>query len=86
MDGNEARIQRGMRGLLSGAQRPRALSVEVNEREKDALFGFMQELGYTFSGRNDTMGGLRQITAGADPEAVAYNAIFRPAESAAKAC
>lgn len=86
VDGNEARILRGMRSLLTGAQRPRVISVEVNAREKDALFGFMQAQGYAFSSRNDTMGGLRQINAGVDPEEVAYNAIFRPAEATAAAC
>ncbi len=78
VDGNEARILRGMRGLLSGDDKPRAVSVEVNRREKDGVFAFMAEQGYAFSDRNDTMGGLRKIKAGADPEDVAYNAIFRP--------
>lgn len=79
VDGNEARILRGMAQLLSGERKPRALSVEVNAREKDALFAFMEARGYSFAGRNDTMGGLRKINAGTDPEMVAYNAIFRPA-------
>jgi hypothetical protein len=57
--------------------------VEVNAREKEDLFRFMQAQGYTFSERNDTMGGLRQINAGANPDDVAYNAIFLPAERAA---
>lgn len=83
VDGNEARILRGMHRLLSGPQRPRLISVEVNARERESLFGFMQAQGYAFSERNDTMGGLRQINAGADPDAVAYNAIFLPAERAA---
>ncbi len=83
VDGNEARILRGMRRLLSGPQRPRLVSVEVNAREKEDLFRFMQAQGYTFSERNDTMGGLRQINAGANPDDVAYNAIFLPAERAA---
>lgn len=86
VDGNEARILRGMQRLLTGSQRPRLISVEVNARERDALFGFMQAQGYALAGRNDTMGGLRQIEAGADRENVAYNAIFRPAENMAKAC
>jgi FkbM family methyltransferase len=86
VDGNEARILRGMRGLLTGERRPRVISVEVNARERQALFAFMQAQGYSFAGRNDTMGGLRQINAGADPEAVAYNAIFRSAETMATAC
>lgn len=86
VDGNEARILRGMRSLLTGDQRPRVISVEVNAREKDTLFGFMESQGYTFTDRNDTMGGLRQINAGKDPEEVAYNAIFRPAERMAAAC
>jgi len=46
----------------------------------------MKAQGYAYSDRNDTMGGLRQINAGADPELVAYNAIFRPAESVPSAC
>ena len=83
VDGNEARILRGMRELLSGASRPRIISVEVNARERDSLFGYMESQGYAFSGRNDTMGGLRQIKAGANPESVAYNAIFKPAEKVA---
>ena len=86
VDGNEARILRGMRGLLNGERRPRLISVEVNARERQTLFAFMQAQGYALAGRNDTMGGLRQINAGADPEAVAYNAIFRPAETMATAC
>ena len=81
VDGNEARILRGMRDLLSGDDRPRLVSVEVNRREKPGVFAFMEEQGYAFSERNDTMGGLRKINAGADPEDVAYNAIFRPAGS-----
>ncbi|MEQ9607609.1 MAG: FkbM family methyltransferase [Kiloniellaceae bacterium] len=86
VDGNEARILRGMRSLLTGTQPPRAISVEVNAREKEALFDFMLDHGYVFAGRNDTMGGLRQINAGANPELVAYNAIFRPAASTTAAC
>ncbi len=86
VDGNEARILRGMRGLLTGDRRPRLVSVEVNARERSTLFDFMQSQGYAFSARNDTMGGLRQIKAGANPEAVAYNAIFRPAERMRTAC
>lgn len=83
VDGNEARILRGMRRLLSGPRRPRLISVEVNAREKEDLFRFMQAQGYAFSERNDTMGGLRQINEGANPDDVAYNAIFLPAERAA---
>ncbi|WP_299617624.1 FkbM family methyltransferase [Pelagibius sp.] len=86
VDGNEARVLRGMQRLLNGPRRPRVLSVEVNAREKQALFGYMEAQGYVFSERNDTMGVLRQINAGADPEMVAYNAIFRPAESTTRVC
>ncbi|NIA71507.1 FkbM family methyltransferase [Pelagibius litoralis] len=86
VDGNEARILRGMQSLLAGSHRPRVISVEVNAREKAALFGFMESQGYAFSGRNDTMGGLRRIRAGADPEMIAYNAVFKPAEIVAAAC
>ncbi len=80
VDGNEARILRGMAGLLTGENRPRVLSVEVNAREKPELFGFMESCGYAFADRNDTLGGRRKMRRGVDPEAVAYNAIFRPVE------
>lgn len=86
VDGNEARILRGMRGLLNGPRRPRLISVEVNTREKNELFRYLEGQGYSFAERNDTMGGLRQINAGADPDDVAYNAIFMPSEPAAQAC
>lgn len=82
VDGNEARILRGMHNLLSGAHRPRIVMVEVNAREKDELFDFMHQHGYEFTARNDTMGGLTKMRKGADPQAVAYNAVFRPAETA----
>lgn len=76
VDVNEARIMRGMQELLTSRERPRVISVEVNAREKDALFGFMEAHDYAFSERSDTMGGLRQINTGANQEVVAYNAIF----------
>ena len=86
VDGNEVRILRGMQQLLRGERRPRIVSVEVNARERAALFALMEEAGYGLVGRNDTMGGLRQINAGASPEEVAYNAIFRPMKSTAAPC
>jgi len=36
----------------------------------------MQQVGYSFTLRHDTLSGQKAIAAGQDPEAIGYNAIF----------
>jgi FkbM family methyltransferase len=77
VDGNELPILRGMRGLLVGPDRPRALQVEVNPEDRTELLGFMAEVGYELADRHYTEGAERMLRAGDDPDSVPYNAIFR---------
>jgi FkbM family methyltransferase len=77
VDGNELPILRGMRGLLIGSDRPRALQVEVNPEDGAGLLGFMAEVGYELADRHYTEGAERMLQRGDDPDSVPYNAIFR---------
>jgi FkbM family methyltransferase len=78
VDGNEMLVLRGMRQLLGSARKPKSIQVEVNLRYKDALFQYMQECGYAIAQRHYTAAGKVELASGADPEAIAYNAIFKP--------
>jgi FkbM family methyltransferase len=85
VDGNELLVLRGMRQLLSGANRPRTLQVEVNSRYKAELFSFLADCGYQAYRRHDTQLGQSLIDSGRDPEMVAHNALFRPKGAATRA-
>lgn len=77
VDGNEMLILRGMRGLLTGEHRPRTLQVEINSRHKAELYRFLSELGYRLAEKHFTLHGKKQISLGADPDSVGYNAVFK---------
>lgn len=77
VDGNELPILRGMRGLLEGPDRPRAVQVEVNPDDREHLLAFMGEVGYEVADRHYTEGAERMLRGGDDPDSVPYNAIFR---------
>ncbi len=79
VDGNELLILRGMTNLLTGPDRPKTLQVEINMRAKDQLYAFMEDSGYAVDHKHYTRTGLKKIAAGGDPEAYAYNAVFRAA-------
>ena len=80
VDGNELPILLGMRKLLTNHRRPKTLQVEINARSKSELLSFLRDVGYIKYHRHDTALGKKAIAAGQDPEAVAHNALFRPAE------
>ena len=79
VDGNELLIVRGMRGLLTGAARPKSVQVEINPRHKAELYQFMSDAGFELVEKHFTLHGKKQIADGADPESLGYNAIFKPA-------
>ncbi len=81
VDGNELLVLRGMSRTLRGPNRPRSIQIEVNLRGKAEIFDFLADHGYALADRHYTRSGLRKIAAGGDPEAYAYNAIFRPTSS-----
>jgi hypothetical protein len=78
VDGNELMILRGMRRVLQGSHRPRAVQVEMNHRFKDELLAFMEACQFRLEARHHTLAGKKEIAKGRDPESIAYNALFRP--------
>jgi FkbM family methyltransferase len=78
VDGNELLVLRGMRRLLTGERRPRAVQVEVNVDEREELEEFMASCRYELAERHLTEGIQRQLDAGADPATLPFNGIFRP--------
>jgi FkbM family methyltransferase len=81
VDGNELLVLRGMHKTLAGPQAPRTLQVEINARYRDALFGFLGELGFEKSTTHHTLNGKAMIAAGKQPDDIAHNAIFQPSRS-----
>lgn len=79
VDGNELAILRGMTGLLRGRQRPRAVQVELNAGEHDAITAFMTGCGYALARRHDTHEGAKARARGDAPATIAHNAIFMSA-------
>jgi FkbM family methyltransferase len=78
VDGNEVLILRGMRGLLEGADRPRAVQVEVNVEGGEELLRLMSECGFELAERHYTEAFQTALDGGADPAAIPYNGVFRP--------
>jgi FkbM family methyltransferase len=78
VDGNELLVLKGMQQLLTGANRPKSLQVEINRRYKAELFAFLAQCGYEQRARHDTTLGKSLLAAGRDPETIAHNAVFRP--------
>lgn len=79
VDGNELEILRGMEKVLTGADRPRAVQVELNPGEEPAVTAFMSGCGYALAERHFTKHGRKMLDAGRTREEIAHNAIFRPA-------
>ena len=79
VDGNEMLILRGMARLLERHDRPRSIQVEMNQREKEEIEPFLGAHGYELAQKHYSRSGQKKIAKGEDPEAYAYNAIFRPA-------
>jgi FkbM family methyltransferase len=77
VDGNELMILHGMQQLLAGPRPPRSVQVEINARHKQALFAFMQCVGYAQTLRHDTLLGKQALASGRDPESIGYNAVFQ---------
>ena len=77
VDGNELLVLRGMRALLGSDRRPRTLQVEISVRHKEELLAYVAGIGYELAEKHFTMLGKKQLAAGADPESLPYNAVFR---------
>lgn len=82
VDGNELKILNGMKKLLTGKDRPRAVQVEINAGEQEKIASFLADCGYTLAERHHTKDGEKQIKRGIPLEKIAHNAIFRPRQAA----
>ncbi len=82
VDGNEPMILRGMRGLLSGPNKPKAVQVEINIGQDALINSFMNECGYRLDGRHFTPSDETKLKKGASFEQISHNAIFRRKEQA----
>jgi len=78
VDGIELDILKGMQGLLTSAERPRSVQVELNVGEQDAIIDYMASQKYRLESRHFTLDGKRQLAAGKDVAKIAHNAIFAP--------
>ena len=79
VDGTEADVLAGMRGLLAGPRRPRSVQVEVTPSADTAVPDLMSELGYRETARHRTLGVEQLLRDGADPASLGANLIFEPA-------
>jgi FkbM family methyltransferase len=82
VDGNEIKILQGMKKLLAGKDRPRAVQVELNIGEQEEIASFLADCGYALAERHHTRPGARRLKSGIPLEKVAHNAIFRPRQAA----
>lgn len=78
VDGNELPILRGMKSLLSGNERPRAVQVEVNVGEGEPIEAFLAGCSYKLDSRHFTRPGEAKLKRGVPVEKIEFNAIFRP--------
>ena len=77
VDGNELLVLKGMSRLLAGTTGLRSVQVEINERYKSELFAFMNDHGFEFATRHETLAGKNKLKANVDPDWVSHNAVFR---------
>lgn len=78
VDGNEAHVLAGMRGLLTGSERPRSVQVEVNPKASAEVLELMSAAGYRETARHFTMAVERSIREGIDPATLGANVVFVP--------
>lgn len=78
VDGNEPGVLRGMREVLTGDAPPRAVQVEVNPAEGDAVLGLLDDAGFELVHRHLTAGGARLVRDGADEATMHFNGVFAP--------
>jgi FkbM family methyltransferase len=79
VDGIELPILKGMSKLLASPDRPRAVQVELNVGEHEAVEQFMSANGYKLDHRHFTAIGKKQMAQGRDVSQIAHNAVFMPA-------
>ena len=77
VDGNEPAVLAGMRAVLTGSRRPRALQVELNPGADEAA-AMLRDCGYELVAEHRSHGAAAEIAAGSSPDSLGRNGIFRP--------
>lgn len=78
VDGNELKILRGMRRLLTSDARPRSIQIELNLEFRQELLDFLESAGYRVSARHFTLDGQRRLDAGESASKIPHNIICEP--------
>ena len=78
VDGIEAGVLAGMRGLLRSADRPRSIQVEISPRSRLEIESILADCGYRVRLRHHTMAGKKHIRSGKSELELDHNAIFAP--------
>jgi FkbM family methyltransferase len=84
-DGIELQILEGMRGLLTGQQRPRSVQVEMQPVQRDGMVALMRDCGYELAFRHCGVGAQAKVNRGRTIDEVISNAVFAPVEPAERA-
>ena len=78
-DGIELQITSGMKNMLTTAQRPRSLLVEIQVGEFQAQTALMSECGYALIDTHINGKSKDLLDRGKSLDEIAFNALFEPA-------
>lgn len=78
IDGLELSVLRGMAKLLTDAQHPRSVQVEVGPASYTSVDDLMKHFGYRLDYRHHTLAGKKRLRAGAEELSVPHNAVYKP--------
>jgi FkbM family methyltransferase len=76
VDGNEVPVLSGMVNLLSGANGPRTLQIEINSGQNTEVHAIMERSGYVLDHVHFTKSGKRQFEKTKSYESIPHNAVF----------
>lgn len=78
VDGIEPRVLEGMQEILTGADRPRSIQIEVGPQTLAGIESRLAEWGYQRQSEHYSKGGHRRLAAGEPRHSVSHNVIFAP--------
>ena len=85
VDGLDFEVLDGMRDLLTSAERPRTIQIELGSDSKPKIMKLSRETGYELTEKHWSQAGLDFIARGNDPEDYPHYGIFHHPEAVARA-
>ncbi len=76
VDGNEIKIINGMAKILTSANKPKSIQVELNVGEQADIAAALEKFGYKLQNRHFTLNGKAALERGEKLENIAHNAVF----------